>query len=154
MQATVKQFGVLLLILLVCGGFLLPVVVVDAQTGTSLPEAGFAPLTDFDTTGEFLDASGNSVSNKPSVFIGNLIRGIIALLGVVMLLFTVYAGFLWMTAGGNAEQVDKAKGWVRNGAIGLLIVFTSFAIATFVVNSLGSVAQIGGVSLLFQQIFA
>ncbi|PIT86147.1 MAG: hypothetical protein COU33_04735, partial [Candidatus Magasanikbacteria bacterium CG10_big_fil_rev_8_21_14_0_10_43_6] len=34
----------------------------------------------------------------------------LTLLGTIALVFTVYAGFLWMTAGGNDDQIGKAKG--------------------------------------------
>ncbi|MEK7139360.1 MAG: hypothetical protein AAB817_01535, partial [Patescibacteria group bacterium] len=48
-----------------------------------------------------------------------LIRRFLEVLGVVFLVLTVYAGFKWMTAGGNSEQIDEAKALLRNAVIGL-----------------------------------
>ncbi len=47
----------------------------------------------------------------------------------------IYAGFLYMTSQGNMEQLKKARGMMVNAAIGLIIIFASYAITTFVVNS-------------------
>jgi len=48
----------------------------------------------------------------------------------------IYAGFLWMTAGGNPEQVDKAKQWLTNAIIGLAIILAAYAISGFVIDNL------------------
>ena len=50
----------------------------------------------------------------------------------------VYAGFLWMNARGNEQQVEKAKSILTQAVIGLIIVLASYSIAGFVVRSLVS----------------
>ncbi len=69
------------------------------------------------------------------VVVGNLIRVFLGILGVLALILVMYAGFTWMTAGGNAEKVDKAKKILINGVIGLLIIAASYAITSFIVRS-------------------
>lgn len=68
--------------------------------------------------------------------IGALINVILNLLGVVLLLIFIYAGFLWMTAQGDSKQVDKAKTMMKNALIGLVITLLSRAIAGFVIQQL------------------
>ena len=56
------------------------------------------------------------------VVIGNYVNGILGLLGVIFLVLIIWGGFKWMTAGGNEDQVMKAKTYIRNSAIGLSII--------------------------------
>ncbi|MDP3995511.1 MAG: Ig-like domain-containing protein [bacterium] len=65
-------------------------------------------------------------------------------LGIVAVIIILYAGYLWMTAAGNEEQVAKAKLVMRNAVIGLVIIFMSWGIATFVIRQLGSATGVGG----------
>ncbi|MFC1622472.1 hypothetical protein ACFL1Y_00560 [Patescibacteria group bacterium] len=61
----------------------------------------------------------------------NIVLGFLGLLAVILVL---YAGYLWMTAGGNADQVSKAKKILINGVIGLTIILLSFAITMYIFN--------------------
>ena len=69
-------------------------------------------------------------------FIGTLISVFISILGIVLLVIIIYAGFLWMTAGGNPDQVGKAKTWMINAVIGLIVLLAAYAISSFVIESL------------------
>jgi len=68
--------------------------------------------------------------------IGRIIRIGLGFLGVVFMLLALYAGFLWMTAGGNEDQVTKARKWLMNAVIGLIIIFAAYAISAFVVDAI------------------
>lgn len=63
-----------------------------------------------------------------------IIRMILGLVGTVMIVLNVYAGYLWMTAGGNEEQVAQAKTTIRNATIGLIIAVASYSITLAVTN--------------------
>ncbi|MFH0856529.1 MAG: IPT/TIG domain-containing protein, partial [bacterium] len=78
------------------------------------------------------------------ITIAKLIRVFLGFLGIIAVIIIIYSGYLWMTAGGNADQIETAKKWMRNAVIGLLIVLSSFAIASFVLLKLTGVAGIGG----------
>ncbi len=67
-----------------------------------------------------------------------------ALLGIVMLVLIIYAGFLWMTSGGDQTQVDRAKTMLRNAVIGVIIILSSWALTTFVINALINATTGGG----------
>lgn len=76
--------------------------------------------------------------------IGTLINVFLGLLGVVFLLLVLYAGFLWMTAGGDDKQVDKAKKMLINATVGLVITLSAYAITTFVINWISEGTGLGG----------
>ncbi len=70
------------------------------------------------------------------ITIANIIRVAMGLLGIVAVLIILIGGFKYMTAMGNEESVKKAKQLIYSGIIGLIIVLTAYAIATFVINSI------------------
>jgi hypothetical protein len=70
------------------------------------------------------------------ITIAKIIKTALGLLGTVALVLVVYAGFLWMTAGGNTEQIDKAKGVLSAAIVGLVIILSAYAITDFVINEL------------------
>ncbi len=65
-----------------------------------------------------------------------IINVALGLLGIISLVLIVYAGFLWMTAGGNSDQVDKAKSILFASVIGLLIILSAYSISRFVITNL------------------
>ncbi len=68
--------------------------------------------------------------------IGAVINVVLGILGVILVIIIVYAGFLWMTAGGDEKKVDKAKDWIKNGVIGLVIIMSAYAISSYVLTKL------------------
>ncbi|MBI4457695.1 hypothetical protein HY633_01900 [Candidatus Uhrbacteria bacterium] len=70
--------------------------------------------------------------------IGAIINGFFGLLGTVFVILMIYAGFLYMTAQGNEDQVEKAKTLIKNAIIGLVIMFLAYAITGFVITAVAS----------------
>jgi hypothetical protein len=70
------------------------------------------------------------------ITIANIIRIAMGLLGIMAVLIVLYGGFKWMTAQGDTKAVDEAKKVLIAGIIGLVIIVSAYAIATFVINSL------------------
>lgn len=70
------------------------------------------------------------------VIIARVIRAALALLGIVLVALILYAGFLWMTAGGNEENIANAKKTITNAVIGLVIILSAYAIVSFILNQL------------------
>lgn len=84
-----------------------------------------------------INTSNSGLANSDlSVLIGSLIQVLLSVLGVILLLIIIYSGILWMTAGGNTDQVGKAKSWMINSVIGLLIILASMALSQFVIGAL------------------
>lgn len=68
--------------------------------------------------------------------IGSIIQSALSFLGVIFLLLMIYGGYLWMTAQGNDQQVEKAKNLIIAAIIGVIVVASAYAISYFVVGSL------------------
>jgi len=61
---------------------------------------------------------------------------ILGLVGSLSLLAFVYGGVLFLISGGSSERVTKGKQAITGAVVGLVIVFTSYAIITFVFTAL------------------
>jgi hypothetical protein len=72
-----------------------------------------------------------------------IINVALSLLGIIAVVVILIGGFFWMTAGGNEDQIGKAKGWIFSGIIGLAIILSAFAISKFVLEKLGSATGLG-----------
>ena len=57
-------------------------------------------------------------------------------MGVIFLVLMVYAGYLWMTARGTEEQIEKAKKIIMAAMIGLIITLGAYSITAFVVPAI------------------
>ena len=68
--------------------------------------------------------------------IGRIAKFITAFLGSVALVIFIYGGFLMMSAGGNAERQKKALLTLVWGALGVIMVLGSWALATFLVTAI------------------
>jgi hypothetical protein len=73
--------------------------------------------------------------------IGAFISTVLALLGILLVILILYAGFIWMTSQGDPGKIKKAKDMLYQAIIGLVIVFAAFAITNFVFSALGSVTS-------------
>ncbi len=89
--------------------------------------------------------SGLTVIEKPlglpsddvRVVVARVIRVALGLVGIVMVVLILYGGWLWMSAGGNENQIEKAKQVLINAAIGLAIILSAYGIVLFVMRLFG-----------------
>ncbi|MBP9761414.1 MAG: hypothetical protein KBD15_04215 [Candidatus Magasanikbacteria bacterium] len=65
--------------------------------------------------------------------IGVVIKTALSFIGVIFLVLTVYAGFLWMMARGDEGQVEKAQKIIQSAIIGLVVTVGAYSITAFVV---------------------
>ncbi len=70
------------------------------------------------------------------VTIMKIVRVILGFVGIIALIIIIYGGYVWMTSAGNPEKIDQAKKILQNAAIGLAIIFFSFAIVSFIIRML------------------
>jgi len=88
------------------------------------------------------DEVGNNVNQ--GTFSGGLFKIINSLLnfiGVIFFLLLIYAGYLWMTARGNDEQIEKAKKITREVVIGLIIIVLARIITELILTYIGSAIE-------------
>jgi hypothetical protein len=82
---------------------------------------------------------GQVYGNKKTdvrVIVARLVVVVLGFLAAIFLALTIYAGFRYMTAAGNEEQVKKAVAQIRDSVIGLLIVLASWALTYFILRVL------------------
>ncbi|TAK04144.1 hypothetical protein EPO34_03290 [Patescibacteria group bacterium] len=82
---------------------------------------------------------GTVAASAPSnlgVLIGKLLSAVLGILGLALVVLLIYGGILYLTAAGNEENVKKAKRTIMNAVIGIVIVASSYALASFVVSQL------------------
>ncbi|MBT4277338.1 hypothetical protein HOD96_01150 [Candidatus Falkowbacteria bacterium] len=96
---------------------------------------------DLTNLGDFLNnassgAGFDTTNNEPEPIFGKIIKTLLSFLGIVFFLLVIYGGFIWMTAEGNTDRVDKARKIIVNSAVGLTIVMFAYAIVWLVVDSL------------------
>lgn len=70
--------------------------------------------------------------NSPEALIGKVIKAIMGIVGSIALVMFIYGGFVWMMAGGNSQAVDKGKSILMWAAVGLIVIFSSYALVRFV----------------------
>jgi hypothetical protein len=73
-------------------------------------------------------------TESPQVLIGNVINAVLGIVGSLALLMFIYGGLVWMTASGNSEKVQKGKNILLWATIGLVVIFTSYALVNFVIT--------------------
>lgn len=90
-----------------------------------------------------LDVGTNEISNtialssdSPIKIAARVINIFMLTLGVIAVSLVIFAGFKWMTSGGNEEKVAAAKNILKNAIIGLLIILASWGIVAFILNRL------------------
>lgn len=77
----------------------------------------------------------------PQVIVARIINVAFSLMGVVALVLMIYAGFIWMIARGNEEEVKRAQEILKGAVIGLVILFASYSIGYFVFNNLVNITN-------------
>ncbi|MFZ2189302.1 MAG: pilin [Candidatus Magasanikiibacteriota bacterium] len=71
-----------------------------------------------------------------SMIFGKIIKTAMGIIGAITLLVFVYAGGLFLTSSGNAEQVKQGTNMMLWAAIGLFIIFSSYAILDLIFKTL------------------
>jgi hypothetical protein len=72
--------------------------------------------------------------------VGKIINVVLGFLGIILLFYVLYAGFLWMTSGGEDKKAKEARTMLMNAVVGLVIIVAAFAISNFVMGSIISSA--------------
>ncbi|MDD5251528.1 MAG: pilin [Patescibacteria group bacterium] len=91
--------------------------------------------TGLDTTAGVAGLKGTAVSGGLGLIVAKLIQQLIAIIGVIFVAIMVYSGFRWMTAGDSEENINEAKGLIRNAVIGLAIVLAAYSITSYVIDT-------------------
>lgn len=81
-------------------------------------------------------AYGTSQPKDARMIVVDIIKIVLGFLGLISVVLILYAGFKWMTSGGNEETVSGAKKMLIAGVIGLVIILSAYIIANFVISQI------------------
>ena len=82
------------------------------------------------------DGKDGKEATKLEATAATLIRAVLGLTGIIALIIIIYAGFLYLTASGHAEQIKKAQNMLVYAAIGLVLIFGAYTLASYVTRQL------------------
>jgi hypothetical protein len=131
MTSKIKPWLTTALVLGAMAASFVPAFYASAETPTT-PKTGLQGASDQMKTFSSAAGIGTKEGTDLPTMIGQIIGGFLGVLGSVFVIIVIYAGFLWMTAGGNEEQVTKARKLMTNAVIGLIVIMMAFAITNFV----------------------
>lgn len=92
-------------------------------------------LNQMKTTGDSV-YGGTAPAKELPELVGSVINIVLGLLGIILVCIIIFAGFLWMTAQGDAEKVKKAKAMIGNAVVGMVLIFAAYSISSFVITKL------------------
>ena len=78
----------------------------------------------------------SDAGETPATMLGSVVGALLSFVGVLFFLLMIYGGFLWMTARGNEQQVEKAKNLIISAVVGLVIIFAAYAITALIGDAL------------------
>ena len=115
--------------------------ITDSNGGSLLINGGTGGSSTASSTG--LVTCGND--GQPKCTFNDVVALVNRLLTFIMFyvvpaigtLLIVYAGFIFMTAGGSEEKVSKAKGILQNAVLGMVLVMSSWIIVKSILVALG-----------------
>lgn len=79
--------------------------------------------------------SGKTPSEGLAFYVAILWRSAVTLGGLAFILFLIWGGIDWLTAGGDKTRVETGQKMITNAFIGLAILIGSFALVTFIENA-------------------
>ncbi|MFH1620519.1 MAG: pilin [Patescibacteria group bacterium] len=79
----------------------------------------------------------NPLGNGVGIFgiMGRVVKTFLGFVGALALLIFIYAGVTYMTAGGDAGRVTKARDTMKYAVIGLALIIFAYAIVVFFLTS-------------------
>lgn len=119
--------NIISIIILILGIVFIPIIVfgADCKAGTVCLENPLGEKTDI------------------TIIMGNLVATALGIMGSLALLVFIVGGFIWMTAGGSAEKVKKGTQSMMWASIGIVVIFSSYAIIRLVLGGIGAVPDTG-----------
>lgn len=114
----------------------MPVQLVLAADPSSVSTGADKALGGLDTTANKGGVKSNTTDL--SAIIGKVVGAILAFVGVVFFCLILWAGFGWMMAKGNEEEIKKAKETIIGAVFGLLVIFGAYAITNLIASIFSS----------------
>lgn len=86
--------------------------------------------------------TGSNVPDDATVdqIVIRVINFLLAIAGLIAVVFLIVGGFRYITAGGNEDSAEQGKKYLLNSIIGLAIIILSFVIVRVISNALTDTA--------------
>ena len=72
--------------------------------------------------------------DAPQILVGKLINAIMGIVGSMALVMFIFGGIMWMLAAGNTERITRGKNILIWATVGLVVIFSSYAIVRFILE--------------------
>ncbi|MFA6295846.1 MAG: hypothetical protein WC663_00675 [Patescibacteria group bacterium] len=70
------------------------------------------------------------------VFVGRIIRWVLAIIGVILIAIIIYGGLTYATAAGSEEKTGTAKKILVYAIIGVIIIALAYVLSSFIIDAL------------------
>jgi hypothetical protein len=104
---------------------------------TTLSQSGSgqttAPASAKTLTNPLKDSQGKPVTSFQQL-LGVIINYLMGIIGSVALIMFIVGGLTWLTSGGNSTKVKKGKDIIVWSALGLALIFSSYALVRFLLE--------------------
>jgi len=102
------------------------------------PTAGGGAGSGSSVRGSLKTAAGGAGIARGSIsgIIQRVISTVLGFVGVIFLVLIIVGGLMWMTAGGNEDQVGKSKKLITNAVIGTIIIMLAYVLVSFVMGKI------------------
>jgi hypothetical protein len=83
---------------------------------------------------------GDNPASAPTQFaitVATLWQTIIIVGGLAFIMYFLWGGIQWITAGGDKSKIEEARGKITQGLVGLGLLAASFVIVKFVEMAIG-----------------
>lgn len=120
----------LLSLIIITFFLILPTVIFFSPNSVTADESLVESQTGLTKIGKVFGEDGEPDDIRIQIL--KVLNVVLSLLGIIMVGLIVMSGYKWMTAGGNQDDVAKAKKTLTNAVIGLVIVLSSYGISYFI----------------------
>ena len=92
----------------------------------------------------FTGVAGSQTLTGSNGLIANVIRLLLLVSGALAVVFVIYGGYQYITAGGNEEQAESGKKTLINAIIGVVVIILAYVIINVVINTIAGTGGIFG----------
>lgn len=76
------------------------------------------------------------VKEDLDIFVGKIVKAVLAIIGVILIAVIVYGGVTYATAAGSEEKIETGKKILVYAIIGVIIIALAYALTDFVIKAL------------------
>ena len=80
---------------------------------------------------------GKQEFSSPGSILSNFLPFFFSIVGLIILIYIIFASFKLLTSGGNKEELGKAQLMLSHAAIGVLILIFSFVLVQYLFEAIG-----------------